>query len=370
MTTTAEQWAAAIGELDQAHRHKFTEATLRRIRGQVRRFGADMAASGIGPWDPTPEQIDSWLDDTPDSTRYAHRAALRTFYRWAARVGRVQTDPTEPIVRRCRPRSAPTGWAGEIDAFLRHLRAAGRPETTISQRRHQLQRLAHQTGQADPWTMTTDDLADWVARHRWSLETRRAHRAGIRAFYAWAHETGRIDHDPAARLPMVKAAHPAPRPASEDAYAAALARAGDRERLMLRLAAELGMRRGEVAQVHSADLTRQRDGWWLHVRGKGGRPRTIPVPDGLAEAIRQRGAGYVFPGQDQGHLSAPYVGRMISQLLPAGVSMHALRHRFATRAYAVDRNVLAVQQLLGHVDPNTTQRYVQIPSSDLRRLVG
>lgn len=48
---------------------------------------------------------------------------------------------------------------------------------------------------------------------------------------------------------------------------------------------------------------------------------------------------------------------------------HPLRHRFATRAYAVDRDLLAVQTLLGHASPVTTRRYVAVPDESLRRTV-
>ncbi|MDQ2740537.1 MAG: site-specific integrase, partial [Actinomycetota bacterium] len=50
-------------------------------------------------------------------------------------------------------------------------------------------------------------------------------------------------------------------------------------------------------------------------------------------------------------------------------TMHSLRHRFASRAYAVDRDVLTVQDLLGHASPATTQRYVQLPDDAKRRLI-
>jgi site-specific recombinase XerD len=49
--------------------------------------------------------------------------------------------------------------------------------------------------------------------------------------------------------------------------------------------------------------------------------------------------------------------------------MHALRHRFATKAYNIDRDVFTVQQLLGHASPETTQRYVQVSDINMRRLV-
>nr|WP_232848073.1 tyrosine-type recombinase/integrase [Occultella kanbiaonis] len=55
--------------------------------------------------------------------------------------------------------------------------------------------------------------------------------------------------------------------------------------------------------------------------------------------------------------------------MPDGVSTHTLRHRFATRAHAVERDLLSVQQLLGHASPSTTQRYVLVQPDALRRTV-
>ena len=93
------------------------------------------------------------------------------------------------------------------------------------------------------------------------------------------------------------------------------------------------------------------------------------MPDNLAMLLRRQPEGWLFPGNYNGHLSPRYVGTLISRLLPAGVTMHALRHRFATRAYSVNRDVFAVQQLLGHASPATTRRYVQLQDSVMRQLV-
>jgi len=43
-----------------------------------------------------------------------------------------------------------------------------------------------------------------------------------------------------------------------------------------------------------------------------------------------------------------------------GTSMHKLRHRFATQAYDKTRDLVAVQELLGHSDVGTTRRYVEM----------
>ncbi len=138
---------------------------------------------------------------------------------------------------------------------------------------------------------------------------------------------------------------------------------------MLRLAAELGLRRGEVARVHSRDVLDDDGGWSLLVHGKGNRDRVVPMPDPLADAIRSRPAGYLFPGDDDGHLSPKRVGALVSGLLPPGVTMHALRHRFATRAYTVGRDLFAVQELLGHASPDVTRRYVLTTQAEMRATV-
>src|SRR6185437_1425232 len=262
------------------------------------------------------------------------------------------------------------GWGEAIAAWLIVLRAAGRPRTTIGLRSYQLRRLAAAMAPCGPWEVAGWELREWIGSQGWQSETLRSYRAAVRGFYRWAHGEGLVLVDPALVLPSVKPADPNPRPAPEDAYRLALARADDRVRLMLRLAAELGMRRGEVARSHSDDLERDLTGWTLRVVGKGGRVRRIPLTDGLAAAVRRRGAGFLFPGAVNGHLSPAYVGKLVSRSLPQAWAMHSLRHRFASVAFSVDRDLLTVQELLGHASPVTTRRYVKVPDDSLRRTVA
>lgn len=138
---------------------------------------------------------------------------------------------------------------------------------------------------------------------------------------------------------------------------------------MLRLAAEVGMRRAEVAVGHSRDIFEDLGGHSLTAHGKGGKARDLPLPPGLAAQLMALPAGYFFPGSDAGHLSPRWVGKLVTLLLPDDLTMHTLRHRFATRAYAVDKDVFVVQELLGHASPATTRRYVQVPREGLRRTV-
>jgi integrase len=145
---------------------------------------------------------------------------------------------------------------------------------------------------------------------------------------------------------------------------------------MLGCAAFAGMRRSEIAGLRWDAIT------WDGVRivGKGGRVRSVPLLPELAADLRaeaqRRAAGqygtgwryptdpfspYVFPGRYGNGASPETVGATLARLLGPGWSGHTLRHRFATHAYAVDRDLLTVQQLLGHSTPTTTARYTATP---------
>lgn len=262
-------------------------------------------------------------------------------------------------------------WAETITEWLEHLEAGGVPATTRRTRREHMQRCARAGGWSSPARVSGEGLVRWFARQSWAPETRRSHRATHRAFWAWAVATGRREDSPADALPAVRATAGVPRPVDELSYRAALRDAAPRVRLILRCAAEVGLRRAEIAQVHRRDLLQDLGGWSLIVHGKGDRPRVVPLPAGLAAVIAEQCErwGYMLPGDDAGHLSPRYVGKLAAAALPESWTLHALRHRFATRAYSLDRDVFTVQQLLGHASPATTRRYVALDTSSMRSTV-
>ena len=251
-----------------------------------------------------------------------------------------------------------------LGAYVVHLTAAGRAPTTIRLRRFHLERLFEWIAH-DPLTATEDELTGYMAANQWAPETRKSVRASVRGFYMWADETGRIDSDPSRRLPKVSVPQGIPHPTPTPIVDAALDSADPRTLLMLMLAAYAGLRRAEIAGLHSRDVV----GDTLVVNGKGGKVRSVPIHSRLADALRGV-QGYVFPGKDHGHLSPDRVGRVMAAALGGeGWTAHSLRHRFATRAYATDRDLLTVQQLLGHSSVATTQRYTQVPDDARRRAV-
>lgn len=254
-------------------------------------------------------------------------------------------------------------WETELDGFVQHLRAAGAADSTVRLRRMHLERALTWLGMP-PWSATTPDLEAYLAAHEWAAETRKSVRSSLRAFYGWAEEAGHVEVDPSRRLPNVTVPQGKPKPAPDDVVERALASASERTRLMVMLAAYAGLRRAEIAGLHSDDVI----GDVLRVTGKGGKTRIVPMHPHLVEAL-DGVRGYVFPGDDGGHLSPDWVGRVLSKVLGKGWTAHTLRHRFATRAYAGQRDILTVQQLLGHASVATTQRYTQVPDDALRRAV-
>lgn len=275
-----------------------------------------------------------------------------------------------------RKKDIPAAWVSVIDEFLTHQRAAGRPPSTCTTRRYHLARLARGLS-CDPEQVTLTVLETFYGNQpEWKPEYRRAHRSTTSLFFAWAHNTGRLSHNPAFDLPPVKAAVPHPNPVPDRVYAKSQDDADPRVRTMMRLAAEVGMRRSEIAVCSTTDLLESIGGWQLVIHGKGNKIRVVPITDSIADMIAAGAAGhtpgdlstgYLFPGDDGGHLSPAYVGKLCSHAIDGEWTLHKLRHRFATRAYRNSGgNLRAVQILLGHTSMATTQRYLAIDDDEVR----
>lgn len=155
---------------------------------------------------------------------------------------------------------------------------------------------------------------------------------------------------------------------------------GRRDRLMLRMLYETGIRRAELIGLReaSADL----GALTLKVRGKRNKERIIPIEIELAHNIsdyialkHQQGfdGEWLFVNKKGEPISPAVVyntvKKYMSQLSHADrISPHVFRHSFATHILEEGGNIRAVQELLGHESLATTEQYAHVSREHLKEV--
>lgn len=260
-------------------------------------------------------------------------------------------------------------WERIIDEHLKSLRVKGLSKETIRTRREHMHYMGRTIGLL-PQEISSDDLLNWCAEQEWAVETRRGRYNTFRLFWQWAAQKGLLT-DISGSLPKIRQRKGAPRPTPKEIYEDAISNADRRTRLILRLACEYGLRRSEISQIRvPEDLARDLLGWTLIVHGKGRKKRLIPLEDDMAQELIDLDPGWAFRGNQAGHLSPAWIGRLASSALNEHWTLHTLRHRFATEGWRATRDLYGVQQLLGHASPDTSLTYIAPDIEGLRAIVS
>lgn len=258
----------------------------------------------------------------------------------------------------------------EISEWATWMRVAGQADETINLRTRHVRKTLREI--PVPWRLiTTDHLIAWLGSQTWAPNTRRAYRASLRLFFAWAQARGMRQDNPAGLIPVTQVPRGLPRPTPDQAYQEALELADERSWLMIQLAAMMGLRRGEISRARREDIHEDLVGYSLRVVGKGGHVRSLWIPPQLVGQLLRCPPGWLFPSPVRpGPLTPAHVGKLVSRLLPAGWTTHTLRHRSATVAYEATKDVFAVQEMLGHAKTDTTRLYTQVSGAAVRAAIA
>lgn len=113
--------------------------------------------------------------------------------------------------------------------------------------------------------------------------------------------------------------------------------------------------------------------------GKGGKDRSVYADEGLLQDLRswrQRQEGYgpadfVFTTLKGDAVSPRYVQQMIKRYREKSgfdkkVTPHTMRHTYASDLFRETKDILLVQQMLGHEDVSTTMIYTHLQNEDVR----
>jgi site-specific recombinase XerC len=212
--------------------------------------------------------------------------------------------------------------------------------------------------------------------------------SAVRSFFSFLCKTGEIETNPAEHLTAPPVHNERrDRLTREDIELMVSFSENQRDRAVLLLLAELGLRRHEVAQLRWGNVVRLTDGRTIiRFIGKGGRDRELPLSRAMVGEIMQlaelRPLGPeepIFTDPAGRPLSANAIYDLVKKYafkahLNKGVSPHSFRHFVTTDAYLATGDATAVMAITGHKHVSTIQRYIHVDTlntvSEIQRKRG
>lgn len=147
-----------------------------------------------------------------------------------------------------------------------------------------------------------------------------------------------------------------------------------KHKTLLSLVYGCGLRIGEAMSLEISDVRYNEK--LLYIRkGKGNKDRRVPLPKKMVEMLKEyflayQPKKYVFEGQTGGKYSSSSAQKVIKKAaakakVDVRVSMHTLRHSYATHLLESGVGLRYIQEILGHNSPKTTMLYTHVSGKRL-----
>lgn len=207
--------------------------------------------------------------------------------------------------------------------------------------------------------------------------------ASLRKYFGWHVRHGRLSVDPTVGVRAPNDAGRLPKVLTADQLDALLTAADPddppwkvaRDTAMIEMLYGSGLRVSELCSLNLASINAKRQ--FVTVMGKGSKERTVPVGEPAMAAVvawvalRGEVSGEhtddaLFVNSRGRRIGPRDVRRVLDSRSTSPTHPHALRHTFATHLLDNGADLRAVQELLGHSDVATTQRYTHVSKERLK----
>lgn len=279
--------------------------------------------------------------------------------------------------------------------FLQELREKGRSPRTLRAYEFDWSQFAGWYAEVnqEPFTlerlaaMDIQDYVTWGRQQGLKPATLNRRLAWLKQYAAWGAQQKVVDLEGQRRIkavPIQRKQTLAPRSLVPREARRLLkevkVRGNPRDEAIISTLLYTGLRVGELVSLTMGDVALSERKGTIQVRAevaKGGKERAVPVPKQAREALQAYLAAHPIEGDDplfvgrQGPLSAEGVAAVVAKYAAwsrlEGVTPHVLRHTFAYSYLENNSNdLVALADILGHSDSNTTRIYTKRRLADLQ----
>ena len=148
---------------------------------------------------------------------------------------------------------------------------------------------------------------------------------------------------------------------------------------MLKLCYGLGLRVSEIVNLKITDIDSKSMQVFIE-RSKGKKDRYVNLPESILPQLRiyftkYKPIIYLFEGQYGGQYSSRsaqqvFKNAMLKANINKKLSIHSLRHSFATHLLEQGTDIRFIQELLGHNDIKTTLLYTEVTDKNIRKIIS
>lgn len=267
----------------------------------------------------------------------------------------------------------------QIEKFKQWLRSKRYSENTIVTYSEALKSFLLFYREKDIAAITNEDVIvynnDYILKKNLSASYQNQIVNSLKLFFKIIHDS-KIEID---KIHRPKRAKVLPNVLSKEEIKLILnAHSNIKHKMMLSLIYSCGLRRSELLNLKPADIDSKR-GIVIIRQGKGKKDRIAPLSPKILEMLREyyvicKPKIWLFEGQNMGEQYSEYsLQSVLKQALQKvgstkPVTLHWLRHSYATHLLESGTDLRYIQELLGHSSSKTTEIYTHVSTKSLQQI--